>query len=48
MRALEQYIEEVRGKKYHINPRKILARFNKLMQKDEDGYFCSELIAEAY
>ena len=51
LRTLENFIEQVKGKKYDINPSKILSKFRskkKTNCNQNEGYFCSELVAAAY
>jgi hypothetical protein len=49
---LEQFLKNVRGHKYDLDPLKLLKRYSSIdsvrnISKDK-GYFCSELVASAY
>lgn len=45
-----KFVTIVEGKKYRINPMKILGRkkHGRKSLKDQGGFFCSELVAAAY
>lgn len=48
--AFNKFINLVEGKKYRLNPMKIMGRkkHGRKSLKDQKGFFCSELIAAAY
>lgn len=50
--SLEMFVDSVKGKKYKINPVKILRKRSNRDHaeniKETKSYFCSELVASAY
>ena len=47
LRSLEEFIREVRGKRFKLSAAKLIGRHRE-ERGAEEGYFCSELIASAY
>ncbi|CAG9317557.1 unnamed protein product [Blepharisma stoltei] len=46
--SLEEFLHKVIGKKYKITMKKLTNKIGKHKFIEEDGYFCSELVASAY
>ena len=45
---LQEFIQNVLGKRFSFSPLKLLSRFNNKIAAESDGFFCSELVAKAY
>ena len=48
LRSLEEFINEVRGKKFKLSASKLIRKRSDPSAEAEEGYFCSELLATAY
>lgn len=46
LHTLEEFIQEVRGKKFKLSASKLLGKHRE--SASEEGYFCSELLATAF
>ena len=46
LRILEEFIQEVRGKRFRLSASKLLGKHRE--STSEEGYFCSELLATAF
>ena len=48
IRNLEKFVKKVDGKKFGINPKKLIGKNSDIEPGTENTFFCSELVASAY
>lgn len=46
--SLKRFVKNVNGKKFGINPKKLIGKSSEVQPGTETNFFCSELVASAY